>query len=46
MQRFFCKRVRLPAAVSGGRKVMFKRQTVKPERIDAMGDAKIEGPIP
>jgi len=42
----FCKRVRLPAAVSGGRKVMFKRQTVKPERVDAMGDAEIEGPIP
>lgn len=36
------QRARLAALVSGGRKMMFKGQTVTPERIDAMEDAEIE----
>jgi len=36
------KRARLAAVVSGGRKVMFMRQIVTPERIDAMENAEIE----
>jgi len=36
------KRARLAAEVSGGRKMMFKGQTVTPGRIDAMEDAEIE----
>ena len=36
------KRARLAAVVSGGQKMMFKGQTVTPERIDSMEDAEIE----
>jgi len=36
------QRARLAALVSGGQKMMFKGQTVTPERIDAMEDAEIE----
>ena len=36
------KPARLAAEVSGGRKMMFKGQTVTTERIDAMEDAEIE----